>query len=222
MNKKPVQTIADIARLANVSKSTVSRVLSDSPLIGEATKERVRAIAEQNHFLVNVQARQLSLKQSRTIAFVVHPFNNDFSIADLFVLEVMGGISNGLSAEGYDMLVVQVDPQETGWVHQYLDSGRVDGFILLTSSYRQRHIQALQEMEAPFIVWVYRSPDRPSPPFRGTTFREGNWPRNTCSSPAGNGSPSWAARRTSRKSSCASTALQGPCRKPVRSWIRTG
>ena len=158
MSKKPVQTIADIARLANVSKSTVSRTLNDSPLIGEETKERIRAIVQQNHFLINAQARQLSLKQSRTIAFVAHPFNNDFSIADLFVLEVMGGISNGLSANGYDMLVVQVDPQETDWAHEYLDSGRVDGFILLTSTFRQRHIQVLVEMEAPFIVWGVPQP----------------------------------------------------------------
>ena len=167
MNKKTVSTIADIARLANVSKSTVSRVLNGSPLIGEETRERIRRIAEQNHFVINAQARQLSLKQSRTIAFVIHPFNNDFSIADLFVLEVMGGISNGLSAAGYDMLVVQVDPQDTAWVHEYLDSGRVSGFILLTSTFRQRHIAALVEMQAPFIVWGVPQPGYSIPSVAG-------------------------------------------------------
>ena len=153
MVKKSVQTIEDIARLANVSKSTVSRALNDSPLVKDETKERIRAIARQHHFRINAPARQLSLKQSCTIAYVTHAYHKDFSIEDLFGLEIMGGISGGLHASGYDMLVVHVDPRNTEWAHQYLDSGRVDGFILMTSSRKQFHIKALLEMGAPFIVW---------------------------------------------------------------------
>jgi DNA-binding LacI/PurR family transcriptional regulator len=154
MSKKPVQTIADIARLANVSKSTVSRALNDSPLIKQETKERIRLIARQNNYRINAPARQLSLKQSCTIAFVTHAYDKQcFSVEDLFVLEIMGGIANGLHASCYDMLVVHVDPRDTDWAHQYLDSGRVDGFVLMTSSRKQSHIKALLEMGAPFIVW---------------------------------------------------------------------
>jgi DNA-binding LacI/PurR family transcriptional regulator len=154
MSKKPVQTIADIARLAKVSKSTVSRALNDSPLIKDETKERIRLIARQHNFRINVPARQLSTQQSRTVAFVTHAYHKDFfSVEDLFGLEIMGGISSGLHASGYDMLVVHVNPRDTEWAHQYLDSGRVDGFILMTSSRKQVHIKALVEMGAPFIVW---------------------------------------------------------------------
>jgi DNA-binding LacI/PurR family transcriptional regulator len=144
---------ADIARLANVSKSTVSRALNDSPLISQTTKGRIRAVAQQYDFRINALARQLSLKQSRTVAFVTHAYNQEFSVADLFVLEIMGGISTGLRALGYDMLVVHVDPREADWAHAYLDSGRVDGFILLTSARKQVHIRTLLEMDAPFIAW---------------------------------------------------------------------
>jgi DNA-binding LacI/PurR family transcriptional regulator len=152
-DEKSIHTIADIARLAGVSRSTVSRALNDSPLISEATRARVRAIASQHHFLVNARARQLSLQRSRTVAFVVHPIREDYSITDLFVLEMLGGIVRGLNAAGYDLLILHVDPQDTSWVHQYLDSGRVDGFILVTSAWRQRQIRALLEHDAPFIVW---------------------------------------------------------------------
>lgn len=153
MSKKSAFTIEDIARLANVSKSTVSRALNNSPLIKDETKERIRAIAREHQFRINIPARQLSLKQSCTIAFVTHAYHPDFSMEDLFGLEIMGGISRGLHDNGYDMLVVHVDPRDTDWAHQYLDSGRVDGFILMTSSRKQFHIKTLVKMGAPFIVW---------------------------------------------------------------------
>jgi DNA-binding LacI/PurR family transcriptional regulator len=153
MPKKQVQTIADIARLAKVSKSTVSRALNDSPLIGDETKVRIRAIARQNNFQINIPARQLSMQKSRTIAFVTHAYHKDFSVADLFGLEIMGGVSSGLYASRYDMLVVHVDPNDTDWARKYLDTGRVDGFILMTSMRKQYHIQELLDIGAPFIVW---------------------------------------------------------------------
>jgi DNA-binding LacI/PurR family transcriptional regulator len=153
MSKKSVKTIADVARLAGVSKSTVSRALNDSPLIGEETKARIREIARQHDFQINASARRLSMKQSRTIAFVTHAYHVDFSVADLFGLEILGGISNGLARLGYDLLVIHVDPHDTKWAHQYLDTGRVDGFILMTATRKQAHVKALLELGAPFITW---------------------------------------------------------------------
>lgn len=152
--KKTVKTIADIARLANVSKSTVSRALNDSSLISRETKDKIRSIARENNFQIHNPARQLSLRQSHTIAFVTHAYHLEcFSMDDLFGLEIMGGVSAGLYERGYDMLVVHVNPKETDWAHQYLDSGRADGFILLTATRKQSHIKTLVEMDAPFIVW---------------------------------------------------------------------
>jgi DNA-binding LacI/PurR family transcriptional regulator len=153
MNTKSVRTIADIARLAGVSKSTVSRALNDSPLIGDETKEQIRAIARKHNFELNASARQLSLKQSNIIAYVTHAYHKDFSVADLFGLEIMGGISNGLASLGYDLLVIHVDPHDTKWARKYLDGGRVDGFILMTSTRKQVHVKALLELGAPFITW---------------------------------------------------------------------
>ena len=153
MKKKSVNNISDIAKLAGVSKSTVSRALNNSPLIGQETRERIQALAQQYNFKINMPARRLSLEQSNTIAFVTHAYHKEFSVADLFGLEIMGGISQGLSAHGYDLLVVHVNPHETEWAHQYLGTGRVDGFILMTSTRKQFHINALLEMDAPFIVW---------------------------------------------------------------------
>lgn len=153
MSTNPVRTIADIARLAGVSKSTVSRALNDSPLIGEETKARIRDLAREHNFQINAPARQLSMKQSRTIAFVTHAYHKEFSVADLFGLEIMGGISSALASRGYDMLVVHVIPDDIKWARQYFNTRRVDGFILMTSSHKQSHVKAILEAGAPFIIW---------------------------------------------------------------------
>lgn len=158
MGEKAVKTITDIARLAGVDKSTVSRALSNSPLIGTETKERIRKIAQDNLFQINYNARSLSTQQSRTIGFVTHAYhykNACYSISDLFLLEIMGAISTTLACNNYDLLMAQVDPFDTEWPRRYLDSGKVDGFILMTSTRKKNHIQFLAEMKAPFIIWGY-------------------------------------------------------------------
>ncbi len=155
MNKKTVQTLEDIARLANVSQSTVSRALNNSSLVNQETKERIQAIARDHNFRINVSARALRLRQSHTVAFVAPAYYPEFfSVEDLFGLEILGGIGNGLHTLGYDLLVVHVNPHDTAWAHNYLDSGRVDGFIIITASNRrQSDIKTLVEIGAPFIAW---------------------------------------------------------------------
>jgi len=107
MSKKTVQTIEDIARLANVSKSTVSRALNNSPLVSQETRERSHAIARAHRFRINAPARNLSLRHSHTIAFVGSACSSgSFFVEDLFGLEILGSIGNGLHALGYDLLVV--------------------------------------------------------------------------------------------------------------------
>jgi len=173
MSNKSVRTIADIARLAGVSKSTVSRALNDSPLIGEETKAKIRSLAREHNFQINAPARRLSMQQSRTIAFVTHAYHKDFSVADLFGLEIMGGISSGLASREYDMLVIHVDPNDTKWAHQYFDTGRVDGFILMTATRKQNHVKALLDLGAPFIIWGIPQPRQKYCSVTGDNFNGG-------------------------------------------------
>lgn len=158
MSEKTVQTLEDIARLANVSTSTVSRALNDSPLLNPKTKERIQAIAREHNFRVNASARNLRVRQSHTIAFVTPDHAPDvISPESQFGLEILSEIGNGLRALGYDLLIVHVDQRDTTWIHSYFDSNRVDGFILMTEKRKQAHIQKLIELGAPFITWG--SPD---------------------------------------------------------------
>jgi DNA-binding LacI/PurR family transcriptional regulator len=151
-----LKSIDDIARIAGVSKSTVSRALNDSPLVNEETKRKILAIANEHSFRPSALARSLSLNSSRTIAFVTHAYTEgecECCISDPFSLEILGGITVGLHELGYDLLVVHIDPKSTDWARAYLDSGRVDGFILMTSERKRSHVEELLRIGAPFIVW---------------------------------------------------------------------
>lgn len=154
MPKKTVHTLEDIAQIAGVSRSTVSRALNNSALISQETRERIQAIAQEHDFRMNVAARNLRLQQSNTIAFVAPIYNSRFlSVEDLFGMAVMSEIGKGLYALGYDLLTIYADLKDTEWVQTYLDSNRVDGFILLGSNYRKAHVDALMAANAPFISW---------------------------------------------------------------------
>lgn len=154
MRNETVKTLQDIARLANVSRSTVSRALNDSPLLSQETKERIQAIAREHNFRMNAPARNLRLRQSHTAAFIASDYSQDFfSGEDLFGQELLGGIGKGLRTLGYDLLIVHAHLGDTTWVHDYLDSGRVDGFILMTSNFKPSLIKTLFESRAPFIGW---------------------------------------------------------------------
>ena len=160
LSKKTVQTLDDIARLAKVSKSTVSRALNDSPLLSKKTKERIQALAKKHNFSINVAARNLRVRQSHTIAFVTPDEKaNFFSPEGLFGFEIIGGIGNELRSLGYDLLLANVNPLDPASINSYFDSARVDGFILLSSHTSQVTIEKLIEVGAPFITWEVPMPN---------------------------------------------------------------
>jgi DNA-binding LacI/PurR family transcriptional regulator len=165
MTTDRVKTIADVARLAGVSKATVSRALNDSTLVSVETRDRVRAIARQHGFEMNATARSLSRRQTNVVALATYPYEPfgpaeeppgfvpADKLPDTFVLEVMSGLVAGLHARDYDLLVIQIQSGDTGWISRYLDSGRVDGFVLMAASCNVKHLEALEARGAPFVVW---------------------------------------------------------------------
>jgi DNA-binding LacI/PurR family transcriptional regulator len=170
---EPVQTIADIARLAGVSKATVSRALNDSPLIGTDTKERIRAIAREHRFQMNVPARRLSLKQSHVVGLMTYEYRSDIAMPDAFMLEIMSGITSGLHENDYDLLVFHAAPNDIDWPSRYLETGRVDGFILMSATCTKAHLDTLVEAKAPFIVWGLPHATHPFCTVSGDSFAGG-------------------------------------------------
>lgn len=160
MSNAPVKTINDIAQLAGVSKSTVSRALSDSPLISEQTKTRIRAIAEANHFAVHQGARNLSMQRTNTIAVVI-PIDPTVGrlVTDPFNLDLFGSIANVMAEHNYDLLVAQVQKDNRQPIDHYLASRRVDGLILFACDVRPEELSRLVRQRAPFIMWGPPAPN---------------------------------------------------------------
>jgi DNA-binding LacI/PurR family transcriptional regulator len=173
MTTERVKTIADIARIAGVSKATVSRALNESPLVSADTRERVSAIAREHGFEMNDPARRLSRRQSDVIALVTYAYKASEKLPDAFVLEIMSGLTAGLHAGGYDLLVIQIASGDTSWIARYLDSGRVDGFVLLAASCTQAHLEALEARGAPFVIWGLHSDTRSYSTVSGDSFAGG-------------------------------------------------
>lgn len=154
--------MADIASLAGVSISTVSRALNDSPLIPQETKDRIRRIAQRHGYQFHVGARNLRLQRTQTVAALV-PFGeaSDRQVSDPFYLEILGAIISVLSDFDYDLLVSRARAADESWYSRYVVGKRVDGLIIIGRQLQDRGIAKLVEMGARFVVWGPPLPDQP-------------------------------------------------------------
>jgi LacI family transcriptional regulator len=123
-------SLRDVARLAGVSTSTASRVLSGSSHpVGEGTRRRVLAAAEQLSFAPNRLARALVTARSLTIAALVH------DIADPYFGEILGGLEDVIGRSGYSLLVASSlrDPaRELAYIEAF-QAYQVDAIVFAAS-----------------------------------------------------------------------------------------
>jgi DNA-binding LacI/PurR family transcriptional regulator len=162
MAVKRAITMDDIARLAKVSKPTVSRALSDSPLVNRATKEHVISVARSHGYAVNRNAQKLRHKRTNTIAvsldFLSHRENH---IADPFIYDLLAGVSEALGDRNQDLLLCAPIHNDTDAFRQILSSRGADGFIVLGQGHREEMLNEFSESGAPFVVWGARTAETP-------------------------------------------------------------
>lgn len=99
-------TSFDIAHRAGVSQSTVSRALSNSPLVNQETRDRIKQIAQELNYKVDKNASNLRKQRSNTIALLLFedPSTDDSQINPFFI-SMLGSITKACSAANYDLLV---------------------------------------------------------------------------------------------------------------------
>lgn len=131
-------TIYDIARLAEVNPSTVSRALSQPGRVNAKTAERIRAAAEQLNFRMNPMARALPTGRTHTLAILVADITNPV------VFGIIRGAAHEAAAHGYTMIIAE--SEESG-EREATDAARllpsVDGLILATTRLDDDSIRGL-------------------------------------------------------------------------------
>lgn len=128
MKKSGQPTISDVARLSGVSKKTVSRVINNSPLLTDDTRQKVEAIVTQLGFVPNPQARALALRRNFLIGLI-----HDNPNAQM-VLGVQEGILGALQDTPYALVVRPVDrrsPDMIKDVRDFLEQQRLAGVLFL-------------------------------------------------------------------------------------------
>jgi DNA-binding LacI/PurR family transcriptional regulator len=140
-------TIKDIARMLNVSHTTVSRSLNDSPLISKETKDKVKEIASRYNYRPNVNARSLVLSKSYNIGLFFSTLRTG-TTANFFLNAVRG--VNSIIKGKYNLAVEAVDDLED--FHQ-VSKRHFDGILLMSQSPNDdEFIAHVIREKIPFVV----------------------------------------------------------------------
>lgn len=177
MNIKGKPTSLDIAHLAGVSQPTVSRALSGSPMVSEATRKRILAIAGELNYKVDKNASNLRRQHSGTIAllFFEDPTPDDSQINPFFV-SMLGSITRACGMRGYDLLI-SFQQLSQDWQAVYEDSHKADGIILLGYGdylQSQARLQRLVEQGTHFVRWGAALPGQPGVSIGCDNFQGGH------------------------------------------------
>jgi DNA-binding LacI/PurR family transcriptional regulator len=153
-NHGRVKNITDLAKLAGVSPGTVSRALADSHLIAKKTRERIQALAQEHDFRPNVMARNLRIKRTGAIGVLI-PLGHETGqhISDPFFITILGHLADALTERGYDLLLSRVIPKNPDWLSHVVNSGRVDGVILIGQSDQLEVIDKVASRYLPLVAW---------------------------------------------------------------------
>ncbi|WP_172195719.1 LacI family DNA-binding transcriptional regulator [Saccharibacillus qingshengii] len=146
-------TIKDVARKADVSPSTVSRVLSNHPRISAATARKVREIMEEMGYHPNLMAKSLVSKTTKSIC-VILPKPAEELFLNLFFMELIRGIVAQAARSGYDVLISSgaSEAEEVEAVARLVNGRRVDGAVLLYSRKDDPVVEFLKQREFPFVL----------------------------------------------------------------------
>ncbi|WP_195574062.1 LacI family DNA-binding transcriptional regulator [Paenibacillus sp. 1001270B_150601_E10] len=142
-------TIYDIAKKANVSAMTVSRVINNTGKISKKTEAKVRKIMEEMNYVPNQMARSLVLQQTKILFLLITDITNPFYTT------LSRGAEDAANRSGYRLLFGNSDEnlqKENDYIHTIL-STRVDGLLVApTGDASLPHLEQLRRHKVPFVL----------------------------------------------------------------------
>jgi LacI family transcriptional regulator len=135
-----VATISDVAKLAGVSRMTVSRVINQKGPVTEKTRNIVNSAIKELNFRPNIVAKSLVTKKTHTIAYVM------VNIADPFHSTVSKGIETCSYLEGYTTMICDTHSKhrEQDYIHLLIDRG-IDGAVFHHLAFTEAQVQGLED-----------------------------------------------------------------------------
>lgn len=152
-------SMADVARVAGVSKSTVSRALAGDARVSPATRRRVEAAARQLGYTPHRVARALA--RGRTWMVAVAAPSSPRSFSDPFFLDFLGAVGDGLTAAGYNLVLTSSDDARGsggGSLRELVVGRMVDAVLVTEVQVSDARLDFLQEQGLPCVA--LGSPDR--------------------------------------------------------------
>lgn len=148
------RTIHDLAKLAGVHPGTVSRALANNPLVNAETRARIQALAGEHDFRLNQMASRLRTQKTNVIGVVV-PLGHERRqhVSDPFFMAILGHLADQLTEAGYDIMLSRVIPDAGDWLERIVDSGMLDGVLLIGQSDQFDAIERVAQRYRPLVVW---------------------------------------------------------------------
>ena len=150
--------MTDIARMAGVSASTVSRALSGSPLIPEPTRTRITELARSLNYRINVGAANLRKRGVQTIGVVILGDSMQM-ISDPFLLSILGSVADTLDERGMSLLLTRLKADRQHVLSDLVESGQVGGLIVIGQLTLHDYLNELSRNGFPMVVWGANLPD---------------------------------------------------------------
>ena len=141
-------TIDDIARLAGVSVSTVSRILNDKPDVAHGTRQRVKQVMDELGYSPHTLARRLAVRRSRSIA-LVFPLGDTAGRGEVATFIVKAAFA--AEAENYLFSLVAAPATESRLLNLYR-SAQVEGVILMEVHMDDWRVELLRKHGYPFVM----------------------------------------------------------------------
>ena len=140
-------TIKEIARLAEVSTSTVSRVLNDSGYVKQEVRERVEKIIDDTGYLPSDTAKDLKKKNTKLIGVIIP------KLSSRTIGLVADGITKVLDENGYSSILANtgLDFKKEIEFIKIFKQKRVDGIIFVATNIAEEHVKLLKKMKIPTV-----------------------------------------------------------------------